>query len=144
MSIFQKNWTLETVKKRMQSCMLTHVGIEITNISEDSLTGTMPVDHRTTQPFGILHGGASVVLAESLGSLAGNMACPEGYGVVGVEINANHLRKETKGYVTGVASPIHIGRRTQVWGIEISNEEGKKVCVSRLTLAVIELKEVGK
>lgn len=142
MSIFQKKWTLETVRKRMQSSMLTHVGIEITEISEGSLTGTMPVDHRTKQPFGILHGGASVVLAESLGSLAGNMASPEGYGVVGVEINANHLRKETKGYVTGIASPIHIGRRTQVWGIEISNEDGKKVCVSRLTLAVIELKEV--
>tara|TARA_R110002095_G_scaffold169350_2_gene147033 strand:- start:710 stop:1081 length:372 start_codon:yes stop_codon:yes gene_type:complete len=123
--------------------MLTHVGIKITNISGDSLTGTMPVDHRTKQPFGILHGGASVVLAESLGSLAGNMACSEGYGVVGVEINANHLRKETKGYVTGVARPIHIGRRTQVWDIVISNEDGKKVCVSRLTLAVIELTEVA-
>ena len=144
MSIFQKNWTLDYIKERMQSCMLTHVGIEITKLSEDSLTGTMPVDHRTKQPFGILHGGASVVLAESLGSLAGNMACPEGYGVVGVEINANHLRKETQGFVTGVASPIHIGRRTHVWGIVITNEDGKTVCVSRLTLAVIEVAEVGK
>ncbi len=143
MSLFKKNWTVESVTERMQSCMLTHVGIKITNISGDSLTGTMPVDHRTKQPFGILHGGASVVLAESLGSLAGNMACSEGYGVVGVEINANHLRKETKGYVTGVARPIHIGRRTQVWDIVISNEDGKKVCVSRLTLAVIELTEVA-
>ena len=98
----------------------------------------MPVDHRTKQPFGILHGGASVVLAETLGSVAGNYCLAEGEGYcVGLDINSNHIRAVSEGVVTGTAKPYHIGRTTQVWHIEIHNEAGKLINVSRLTLAVI-------
>lgn len=117
-----------------------HVGIELTDIGEDYLEARMPVDQRTTQPFGILHGGASCVLAESLGSVAAWMCIdPDKYRAVGLDINANHIRAVTEGFVIGRASPLHVGRRTQVWGIDITEETtGKRVCVSRLTVAVID------
>ncbi|WCE06087.1 hotdog fold thioesterase [Pseudoxanthomonas sp. JBR18] len=119
--------------------LVGHLGIMITEAGEDWLRGTMPVEPRTHQPFGLLHGGASVVLAESLGSLAGGLSVidPERFGVVGLEINANHIRGERTGMVTGTARAVHIGRTTQVWDIRIENARGKPVCVSRLTLAVV-------
>lgn len=120
--------------------MMEHLGITITQVAEDSLIGTMPVDHRTIQPFGLLHGGASVVLAETLGSVAGGLACNAGDRVVGLEINANHIKAARNGIVTGTARPIHIGSRTQVWEIRITNNADQLVCLSRITLAVIQQK----
>ena len=139
--IFNPQFTVENINKLSIGCMLEHLGIEITDIGEDSVTGTMPVDHRTRQPFGLLHGGASVVLAESLGSIASSgVADLSRQRVVGIEINANHLKSATSGFVTGVAKPIHLGKRTHVWDIRIKNEEQQLVCISRFTAAVIDTK----
>lgn len=113
------------------------LAIEFTALGADFLTATMPVDGRTKQPYGLLHGGASVLLAETLGSTAGNLCCREGYVCVGVEINANHLRGVRAGSVTGTARPLHVGGRTQVWEIRIEDDRGRLACVSRLTLAVV-------
>lgn len=122
--------------------MVSHCGIEITEIGEDFIKGTMPVDHRTVQPFGLLHGGASVVLAETLGSIAGGLTVKMGEEtVVGLEINANHVRSARSGLVTGIATNIHIGKRTQIWEIRIENEDKELVCISRLTLAVIPVRK---
>lgn len=118
--------------------MVVGLGIRFTEISADSLSATMPVDERTRQPFGILHGGASVVLAESLGSIASNLVIGLGdYVGVGLEVNANHIRPVKDGYVTGVCSPIHLGRRTHVWDIRIFDKRSKLSCVSRLTVAIV-------
>lgn len=114
-----------------------HLGMEFTEVGDDFIKGRIPVDQRTHQPYGILHGGVSVLLAETLGSVGAAYACAEGYQAFGLDINANHLRSVASGWVTGVASPIHIGRSTQVWQIEVSDEHGKLVCVSRLTMAVM-------
>lgn len=120
-----------------QKSMTDFLGIAFTEVGDDYLCAKMPVDERTKQPFGLLHGGASCVLAETLGSVAGNLCLEHGKQVVvGVEINANHIRSATSGYVYGKATPINIGRTIQVWNIEIVNDEGKLVCVSRLTVAV--------
>ncbi len=114
------------------------LGIAFTDIGDDFIRGTMPVDGRTRQPYGMLHGGASVALAETLGS-TGAMMCvdPDKFQCVGQEINANHVRPARMGYVTGCARPVHLGGRTQVWTIEIVNEAGLLVCTSRLTIAII-------
>lgn len=118
--------------------MIEHLGIVVTAAGEDWLRATMPVDARTRQPYGLLHGGASVVLAETLGSMAGGLCVDmDRDAVVGIEINANHLRGVRDGLVTGTARALHVGRSTQVWEIRIENEAGKPVCVSRLTLAVV-------
>ena len=118
--------------------MIEHLGIVIIEAGDDWLRGTMPVDARTRQPYGLLHGGASVALAETLGSMAGNLCVDSAKEmVVGLEINANHLRAARDGIVTGTARALHVGRSTQVWEIRIENEAGKPVCVSRLTLAVV-------
>lgn len=119
--------------------MTDHLGIEFTEAGEGYLEGRMPVDHRTQQPFGILHGGASVVLAESLGSTASFILLtdPAKQRPVGLEINANHLRSVREGWVYGRCTPIHIGRTTHVWDIRIRDEQGRAVCVSRLTVAII-------
>ncbi|WP_186435632.1 hotdog fold thioesterase [Xenorhabdus innexi] len=117
--------------------MLEYIGIEITRLGDDFLEGTMPVDQRTKQPFGILHGGASVVLAESLGSIAGYL-CSEGeQKVVGVEINANHIKAVCDGIVKGVCKAIHLGRSHQVWQIDIYNAQEQLCCTSRLTTAIL-------
>ena len=118
--------------------LIEHLGIEFTEIGDDFIRGTMPVDGRTRQPYGLLHGGASVALAETLGS-TGAVMCVDTkeYQCVGQEINANHVRGARTGLVTGTARPVHLGGRTQVWSIEIVNEAGKLVCISRLTVAVI-------
>ncbi len=113
------------------------LGIVFTEIGPDFVRGTMPVDERTRQPYGLLHGGASVLLAETLGSSAGNLCVGSDEVCVGIEINANHLRAARDGVVTGTARPIHVGARTQVWDIRIEDGRGKLVCISRLTLAVV-------
>jgi len=121
--------------------MLGNVGIEFTEVGDDFVTARMPVDKRTHQPVGLLHGGASVTLAETLGS-TGAMMCvdPEHFQVVGLEINANHVRGVKDGWVTGTARPLHRGRTTQLWEIKIVDDVGKLVCVSRITMAVLEKK----
>ena len=115
------------------------MGIEYVEIGDDYVIGRIPVDERTVQPFGILHGGSSVVLAETLGSMAANYCLrKENQIAVGLDINANHIRSVTKGWVYGTARPVHIGGTTQVWEIKLENEEGKLTCISRLTMAVID------
>lgn len=136
--IWKRAATLEQLNQIGHDCMVGHLDIQITRMGDDELEGTMPVDHRTTQPFGLLHGGASVVLAETLGSLAGYL-CSEGkQQVVGLEINANHIRSAREGRVRGVCKAIHIGRRHQAWQTEIFDEQNRLCCTSRLTTAVIE------
>ncbi len=121
--------------------MLDHLGIEFLEIGDDYLKARMPVDRRTTQPFGILHGGASAALAETLGSVAANLCVDRNKKMcVGLEINANHISPVNKGFVYGVARPIHIGGSTQVWEIRIQNERDMLVCIARLTLAVLDTK----
>ena len=115
-----------------------HLGIELTELGADHLTGRMPVDSRTLQPFGILHGGASVLFAETLVSCAATFVAAPGKACVGMEINANHLRPISSGWVIGTVTPINVGRRVHVWEIRIADEAGRLVCVSRCTLAVIE------
>ena len=135
--VFRKPSTLEQLNASSRNTAMEPLGIVFTEIGPDYLRATMPVDARTHQPYGLLHGGASVLLAETLGSSAGMMAVGEGQGVVGIEINANHLRGVREGTVTGTARPLHVGGRTQVWEIRIEDEAARLVCVSRLTVAVI-------
>lgn len=135
MSIWKKEATLDALNQLFKGNMCSHAGIEMIDIGDDYLTATMPVDERTKQPAGLLHGGASVVLAESLGSIAANLCCDEDQYCVGLEINANHLKSATSGHVTGTTRPIHIGRNTQVWEIRIENELGQLTCISRITMA---------
>ncbi len=139
MAFWKRDTTLEALNHYSQGCMVGHVGIEFTHLGDDYLEATMPVDSRTTQPFGLLHGGASVVLAESMGSMAGYLCTRGEQQVVGVEINANHLRAATKGNVKGVCRALHAGRRNQVWQIEIFDEQEKLCCISRLTTMVIDI-----
>ncbi len=137
MSIFHQNITLEALNERGKNTLAEQIGIEFTAIGEDTLEARMPVDHRTKQPYGLLHGGASVALAETIGSVAAVCCIDTGkYYCVGLEINANHIRSAREGYVKGVARPLHIGRSTQVWEIRITDEGDKLICISRITLAV--------
>ena len=138
MSIFKKHFDLAAIETHGRNTMQGAIGIRISEIGDDFLRGTMPVDARTKQPFGLLHGGASVALAETLGSLAGWMCLPDdGSRCVGLEINANHLKAMRDGEVTGTARPLHLGRSTQVWEIRITDADDALVCISRLTLAVV-------
>ena len=116
---------------------VAHLGIEFLEVGDDFISARVPVDTRTRQPYGILHGGVSVVLAETLGSCGAAFASPIGYRAVGLDINANHIRSVTDGWVTGIARPIHIGRTTNVWQIEMSNGAGQLTCVSRITMAIL-------
>jgi 1,4-dihydroxy-2-naphthoyl-CoA hydrolase len=135
--IWRREVSLDALNKMGADNMVEHVGIVFTRITETELEATMPVDNRTRQPFGLLHGGASVVLAETLGSVAGYL-CTEGeQKIVGLEVNANHLRSAREGIVRGVCTAVHVGRRHQVWQIEISDEQGRLCCTSRLTTAVV-------
>jgi len=136
-SIFRGHTTLADLNAMSHGTAMEPLGIVFTEIGRDFLRGTMPVDARTRQPFGLLHGGASVLLAETLGSSAGNLCTPEGRLCVGIEINANHLRAVRDGVVTGTARPLHVGGRTQVWEIRIEDDQGRLACISRLTLAVV-------
>lgn len=134
-----KNKALQKLNDFQKNTITELLGIEITDFGPDYFCGKMQVDHRTVQPYGLLHGGASAVLAESLGSIAGGMQVNrDTQTVVGVEINCNHLRSARDGWVYGKATPVKIGRKIQVWNIEIKNDDGKMVAVSRLTLAVID------
>lgn len=115
-----------------------HLGIEFLEVGDDFIRARLPVDARTRQPHGILHGGVSVVLAETLGSCGAAYASPPGRRVVGLDINANHIRAVASGHVTGTARPVHVGRSTQVWQIELVDDQGRLTCVSRITMAVLE------
>ncbi|MBL4755680.1 MAG: hotdog fold thioesterase [Flavobacteriales bacterium] len=140
MSIWYTENSLEAIRKMEQGNILEHLGIEIVEVGENFIKGKMPVDKRTHQPQGILHGGASVVLAESLGSVASNLVVDSSKDyAVGLEVNANHLRQVSRGYVHGIAKPIHIGRKSHVWSIEIVNDDGKLVCISRMTMMVVKI-----
>lgn len=138
--IWFKDYKLDYLQGVRTAHMARHIGIAFTEIGPDFLKARMPVDERTTQPFGILHGGASCVLSETLGSIAAWMTIdPDRYRAVGLEINANHIRAVTGGFVTGACAPLHVGRRTQVWQTDIAEEAtGKRVAISRLTVAIIE------
>jgi 1,4-dihydroxy-2-naphthoyl-CoA hydrolase len=139
--IWKAQATPEQLMQRSRSTLAEHLGIRVTEIGPDFLRATMPVSSYTHQPQGILHGGASVALAETIGSLAANLCVDTTkYVCVGQEINANHLRPVASGLVTGTARPFHVGSRSQVWGIEIRDENEKLVCVSRITMAVVERK----
>lgn len=135
--IFRRPQGIAALNALSRGTAIETLGIEFTAIGDDHLVATMPVDVRTRQPYGLLHGGASVLLAETLGSSAGNMCVPEGEVCVGLEINANHVRAVRDGTVTGTARPLHLGRSTQVWEIRIEDARGRLACVSRLTLAVV-------
>ena len=137
MSIWTTPISLEFCTEASKNTAASHLGIEFTEIGDDYLKARVPVDERTRQPYGILHGGVSVVLAETLGSTAAAMSCQPGAKVVGLEINANHLKSASSGWVTGTARPIHRGRTTQVWSIELHNDAGEMTCISRLTMAVL-------
>ncbi len=136
--IWSREYTVEELNGRPKGHIGELIGIEFTEITEDSISARMPVNEKTHQPYGILHGGASVVLAESLGSVASNMIIDsDKYIGVGLEVNANHLRPVKSGFVTGICKPIHIGGKTHVWDIKLYDDRGKMNCVSRLTVAII-------
>jgi 1,4-dihydroxy-2-naphthoyl-CoA hydrolase len=139
--VFLSRPSLEQLNFTREETMVNHLGIEFTGIGEDYLEATMPVDHRTKQPMGLLHGGANVVLAETLGSLASSLTIDsKKQTCVGLEINANHIRSVREGKVKGVAKPIHIGKSTQIWEIKIYNEAEQLCCISRITMAILEKK----
>jgi 1,4-dihydroxy-2-naphthoyl-CoA hydrolase len=135
---FKKDLSLSDFEIFDRDTMDVHIGILFTEIGNNFLKGTMPVDHRTKQPYGVLHGGASCVLAETLGSIASAMVIDsEKYLCMGLEINANHIRSAKSGIVTGIASPLHLGSSTHVWDIKIYDEREKLICISRLTVAIL-------
>ena len=137
MTFWKKPITLELLTQTSDNTAVSHLGIEFVEVGDDFLRARVPVDERTRQPFGLLHGGVSVVLAETLGSVGAYHASPEGHRGVGLDINANHLRAATSGWVTGTARPVHIGRTTQVWQIDMVNDAGELTCVSRITMAIL-------
>lgn len=141
--IWKQQLPIEELNAFGTGTALEHMGIEVTEIGPDYIVARMPVDRRTIQPMGLLHGGASVLLAESLGSLASILTLGDHskHMAVGVEINANHLRSAMQGYVYGRVNPIRLGRKIQVWNIEIKDDEDRLVCVSRLTIAIVDRKE---
>ena len=141
MAVFPSTLTVDQLNQSMPNTMGAHLGIEFTAIGDDYLEARMPVDHRTHQPMGLLHGGASVALAETLGSVGAYAVLDQSkYYCVGLEINANHLRGVKSGFVIGRTSPIHIGKKTHVWEIRIRDEQDNPICVSRITMAILEIK----
>ncbi|WP_133131226.1 hotdog fold thioesterase [Legionella yabuuchiae] len=137
-SIWFKNITTEDLNRRGENTMAAYLGITFVDVGEESLTATMPVTERTKQPIGILHGGANVVLAETVASTAANAVVDlDKFYCVGLEINANHIRSTREGHVKAITYPIHIGRTTHVWQVDIYNQEGKRTCISRMTASVI-------
>lgn len=142
MGLFPENITPEGLNKLSKNTMAERIGIEFTVVGPDFLEAKMPVDQRTHQPFGLLHGGASVALAETMGSVAAAFCVDTTRQFcVGLEINANHIRGVRDGFVRGITKPLHIGKKTQVWEIRIVNEEDELVCISRITMAVLEKKD---
>jgi 1,4-dihydroxy-2-naphthoyl-CoA hydrolase len=141
MSIFSQLVTPQSLNKMFDNTMVTHLGIEFTRVGEDFIEAKMPVDPRTHQPLGLLHGGASVALAETLGSVAASCCIDQSKQYcVGLEINANHIKSIKSGFVFGVTKPIHVGKKTHVWEIKITNEQQELICISRITMAVIDKK----
>lgn len=141
MGIWLRTINLESLNKMSSNTLVSHLGIRITNFGDDFLEGTMPVDERTVQPFRLLHGGASCVLAESLGSIAANLCIDNSESMaVGQHIEATHIRSATSGLVTGKAKAVHIGRSSHVWSIEIYNDEGKLICDSKIIMAIVKKK----
>tara|TARA_B100000945_G_C19826512_1_gene342964 strand:+ start:39 stop:455 length:417 start_codon:yes stop_codon:yes gene_type:complete len=136
MKIWKRDIDLININKNMNKTLASHLGIKITKVNSNSLEGEMIVKDFLKQPYGILHGGASVVLAETLGSLASNLCIEEGVNTVGLDINANHIRAVKKGLLIGMTSPIHIGKSTHVWEIRMFNNK-KIICISRLTMAIL-------
>jgi 1,4-dihydroxy-2-naphthoyl-CoA hydrolase len=136
-AIWKQAVSVESLSALHVGTTVAHLGIEFLEVGDDFIRARVPVDARTLQPAGILHGGVSVVLAETLGSCGAAFASPRGQRAVGLDINANHLRSVTTGWVTGTARPLHIGRSTQVWQIELVNDQGQPTCVSRLTMAIL-------
>ena len=142
MSIFKVKPSLETLNKMSENTLVSHLSIECIAIGDDFIEAKMPVDHRTHQPLGLLHGGASVALAETLGSVAATCSLDSTtHYCVGLEINANHIKSVRSGFVYGITKPVHIGKKTQVWEIRITTEEKELVCISRITLAIIDKKQ---
>lgn len=135
---FNKNLQLSDLHQVRRNNMAEHIGLEFTELGSDSLSASMPVDHRTNQPYGILHGGASCVLAETLGSVGSVLVIDtDKFICVGLEINANHIRSASSGFVTGKATPIHLGKSTHVWDIRIVDQQQQLICISRLTVAIL-------
>ena len=140
--MFRPNVTVDSVNERHQNTLVSHLGIEVIEVGNDYMVAKMPVDNRTKQPLGLLHGGASVVLAETLGSVAANCVVDNRKQFcVGLEINANHIKSAREGYVYGTTRPVHIGGKTQIWEIHIKNEAGQLTCISRITMAVMDKKQ---
>ncbi|MDO9435606.1 hotdog fold thioesterase [Hydrogenophaga sp.] len=137
MSIWKKSISVEELTALHHDTAVQQLGIEFLEVGPDFIRARVPVDKRTKQPYGLLHGGVSVVLAETLGSCGAAYSAPEGHRAVGLDINANHLKGATAGWVTGVTRPVHIGRTTQVWQIDLTNDAGELTCVSRITMAVL-------
>ena len=137
MRIWKKPVSVEELTSIHSETAVAQLGIEFLEVGDDFIRARVPVDTRTRQPYGLLHGGVSVVLGETLGSCGAAYACPEGQRAVGLDINANHLRGATSGWVTGVARPVHMGRTTHVWQIDMSDDAGRLTCVSRITMAIL-------
>jgi uncharacterized protein (TIGR00369 family) len=137
MRIWKKPISVDILTTGSLNTATSHLGIEFLEVGDDFITARVPVDERTKQPYGLLHGGVSVVLAETLGSCGAAFSTPEGHRAVGLDINANHLKGVTSGWVTGITRPVHIGRTTQVWQIEMRSDTGELTCVSRITMAVL-------
>ena len=140
MAIWTRPVSIQELTKIHHGTAPAHLGMEFLEVGDDFITGRLPVDARTVQPYGVMHGGVNVVLAETLGSCGAIYCAPPGHRVVGLDINANHLRGVSSGWVTGKATPVHIGRSTHVWHIEMRDDAGKLTCVSRLTMAVLQEK----
>ena len=141
MQIWTRPFTVEALNARSTDTLVAHIGIEYIDIGDDFISARMPVDNRTVQPARILHGGASVVLAETLGSVAAyHCIDPARKMAVGLEINANHVRSVREGHVTGTVTPLHIGKSTQIWQIHIRDDQKRLVCISRITMAVLDQK----
>jgi 1,4-dihydroxy-2-naphthoyl-CoA hydrolase len=139
MGIFRKDITLESLNKLSVNTLAEQIGVKFTAIGDDFMEATMPVDNRTRQPFGLLHGGASVALAETMGSVAASCCLDlSRQFCVGLDINANHIRGVKEGLVKGITRPVHIGKKTQVWEIHIQTLQGELVCISRITMAVLD------
>ncbi len=139
--MFDKNIKISQLQNFSKNTMVEHLGIEFLELGNNFISARMPVDHRTHQPMGLLHGGASIALAETLGSVASSILVDHNkYNCVGLEINANHIKSVRKGFVTGKATPIHLGKKTHVWDIKITNEKNELVCVCRLTVVVLNKK----
>lgn len=138
MKIWTRTISVEELTHLHRDTAVQHLGMEFLEVGDDFITARVPVDTRTKQPYGLLHGGVSVVLAETLGSCGAAFSCPPGHRAVGLDINANHLKGATSGWVTGTTRPVHIGRSTQVWQIDLKNDAGELTCVSRITMAVLQ------